>query len=358
MAKDFPWDKLLSLAARQGAEGVLEEGLSFLLQSIGGSAGAVYLQGSIPQRITRGRIPAPLRQALKNGEPLPPKFSAKDNLLILPVQLGQRDLGWVALVPRSGHKLTRPQTIFLSRWAQGLGYLAWLSTEVKSLQEQCQQLTEKLREEQARIIRTQEDVRRELARDLHDGTVQRLSTIAMGLEYVRNLFQARPESVPDELESLRSLALKASQEARLLLFELRPLILESEGLVAAFRAYAEQIPAEGSTIHLDLSDFSRRLGFAKEEAIFDIIQEAVTNARNHAQAENIYLRVREKGDHLVCEVEDDGRGFKVASIEKAYERRMHFGLLNMRERAEMIKATLTVDSSPGKGTKVTLRVLL
>ncbi|MBI2846136.1 MAG: histidine kinase, partial [Chloroflexi bacterium] len=62
--------------------------------------------------------------------------------------------------------------------------------------------------------------------------------------------------------------------------------------------------------------------------------------------------------YLVCVVEDDGRGFKVAQAEKASERRMHFGLLNMRERAEMIKAALTVDSSPGKGTKVTLRVPL
>ncbi|MBI2845452.1 MAG: sensor histidine kinase, partial [Chloroflexi bacterium] len=350
MAEDFPWDKLLSLAARQGAAAVLEEGLAFLLESIGGSAGAVYIHGSLPQRVTRGRIPPPLREALKKGEPSPAAFPAKDNILILPVRVGQRDLGWVALVRAAGRRLARPQTLFLSRWAQGMGYLAWLSTEVKILQEQRQQLTAKLREEQARIIRTQEDVRRELARDLHDGTVQRLSTIAMGLEYVRNLFQARPELVPDELESLRTLALKASQEARLLLFELRPLILESEGLAAALRAYAEQIPAEGVAIHLELSDFSRRLGFAKEEAIFDILQEAVTNARKHAQAENIHLRLQGEKGYLVCFVEDDGRGFKVTQAEKASERRMHFGLLNMRERAEMIKASLAVESAPGKGT--------
>lgn len=356
MAKDFPWEKLLALAARQDAEGVLEEGLAFLLQAFAASSGAIFISGSAPQHVTRGRIPSELRQALKSGKK--PSSEAKNSTLLLSLAVEKRDLGWLSLVLRPGRNLKRPEREQLRSWAQGVGYLAWLAAEVKNLQEQCGQLTSKLGEEQARIIRAQEDVRRELARDLHDGTVQRLSTIAMGLEYVRNLFLARPESVPAELESLRILALKASQEARLLLFELRPLVLESEGLVAALQAYAEQIPAEGGTIHLDLSDFSRRLRFGKEEAIFDIVQEAVTNARKHAQAENIHIRLQEEKGYLLCQVEDDGRGFNVAQIEKAYERRMHFGLLNMRERAEMFKATLRVESVPGQGTKVILRVPL
>lgn len=356
MAKDFPWEKLLALAARQDAEGVLEEGLAFLLQAFAASSGAIFISGSAPQYVTRGRIPSELRQALKSGKK--PSSEAKNSTLLLSLAVEKRDLGWVALIPRPGRKVTAQEKASLSHWAQGVGYLAWLAAEVKSLQEKCGQLTSKLGEEQSRILRAQEDVRRELARDLHNGTVQRLSTIAMGLEYVRNLFQARPESVPNELESLRSLALKASQEARLLLFELRPLILESQGLAAALQAYVEQMPAEGGIPHLELSNFSRRLGFDKEEAVFDIIQEAVANTRRHAQAQNIYLRLREEKVHLVAEVEDDGHGFNVPQTEKTYDRRMHFGLLNMRERAEMIKATLRVESVPGQGTKVILRVPL
>ena len=220
-------------------------------------------------------------------------------------------------------------------------------------------LYRRLREERERILRAQEEVRRELARNLHDGTVQQLASIAMGLDHVRQLLRVNPEGVAQELEALQSLAFRASQQARLLLFELRPVILESQGLLPALEVYVQQLSQNHSPkYHLRAPAALPRLGARVEAAVFDIIQEAVTNARKHAQAKNIRLRVGQDKDELRISVDDDGRGFDVAGIRGGYERRSHFGLLNMQERAELIDGHFSMASEIGRGTRVTLRVPL
>lgn len=217
-------------------------------------------------------------------------------------------------------------------------------------------LYRRLREERDRLVRAQEEVRHELAGSLHDGTVQRLASLAMGLEHTKRLWREKPQDVPGELDSLHELAIKATEEARLLLFELRPVILETQGLVAALEAYLQQLPRyEGLTFHLDTRGFDRRLDSQVERTIFSIVQEAVNNARRHARAQNIRLELKEEEKTLMVTVEDDGRGFDVAATEKAYADG-HFGLLNMRELARLIESDLSVTSTLGRGTKVVLRV--
>jgi len=164
--------------------------------------------------------------------------------------------------------------------------------------------------------------------------------------------------VPEELDSLHEMAVKAAEEARLLLFELRPVILETKGLAPALEAYLQQLPRyEGLEFHLDTHGFHRRLNTRVERAIFSILQEAVNNVRRHANAQNIHLELKEEAKTLVVTVEDDGEGFYVAGTEKAYADG-HFGLLNMRERARSIEGDLSVTSTLGRGTKVVLRVPL
>lgn len=334
---------------------MLERVLSFFIDVSGAQGGSIFLSASSPQEITLGSMPRQARKALQSEE-APAQEDQNEQLLSLPLGAGEKALGRIGLLLPPDQTLKPKERDLLRRWSQELGTLAWLVMELSEIETQREQLAQRLKEEQNRILRAQEDVRRELARELHDGLVQRLSTLAMGLEYVRQLYRARPEAVPDEIESLRSLALRASQEARMLLFELRPLVLERDGLAAALEAYLDQMPTERAKFHVDVASFSRRLILEKEEAIFDIVQEAVTNARKHAQAENISLHLREEDGQLVCVVEDDGRGFDVKQTERAYDRRVHFGLINTLERAEMIGGYVTVESVPGEGTKVTLRV--
>ncbi len=217
-------------------------------------------------------------------------------------------------------------------------------------------LYRRLREERDRLVRAQEEVRHELARSLHDGTVQRLASLAMGLEHIKRLWRERPQDIPGELDSLHKMAIKAAEEARVLLFELRPVILETQGLVPALEAYLQQLPRyEGLEFYLDAHGFDRRLSSQVERTIFSVVQEAVNNARRHARAQNIRLELKEEEKTLVVTVEDDGRGFDVAATEEAYAHG-HFGLLNMRERARLIESDLSVTSTLGRGTKVVLRI--
>ncbi len=214
-----------------------------------------------------------------------------------------------------------------------------------------------LREERDRLISAQEEIRHELARNLHDGTVQRLASLAMGLEHIKRLLQLKPEEVTAEIDSLHAMALKASEEARVLLFELRPVILETQGLVPALEAYLRQLPRhEDLVYHLRIQGFDRRLRNQVEGTIFSIIQEAVNNARKHARAQNIWLELGQEGKELAVTVEDDGRGFDLEATERDYDRHSHLGLLHMRERAKLIEGQLSILSTLGRGTKVILRV--
>jgi signal transduction histidine kinase len=115
-----------------------------------------------------------------------------------------------------------------------------------------------------------------------------------------------------------------------------------------------QREGEGLNVHLDTDGFSARLPRQAEAAIFSIVQEAVNNARKHAEAKNVWIVTREQNNFLTITVQDDGRGFDVGSVEGEYAKRGSLGLLNMRERAEIANAKLTIASQVGKGTLISL----
>jgi signal transduction histidine kinase len=217
-----------------------------------------------------------------------------------------------------------------------------------------------LREERDKIIQAQENVRREVARNLHDGTVQFLSAISMAIDQLERLLEFKPEAAHIELEALRDLARQANQQARLALFELRPLILETRGLVPALEAYVDQLQeSEPFAVHFDPPDALPVLSDAVARTIFAIVQEAVNNAKKHAYPHDVWLRLTCTDGWLQVVVEDNGRGFDVESVDRGYDRQGSIGVLSMRERAELIDGFLDIKSEtqpPGSGTRVTLRV--
>jgi signal transduction histidine kinase len=216
-------------------------------------------------------------------------------------------------------------------------------------------LYQSLREERDKIVAIEEKVRKELAHDLHDGPVQLLSAIIMQLQYIQRLVERTPEKLPTELEDLDELASKALRQLRNMLFDLRPVVLETEGLMPAVQTYTELIKREEQiAIHLNLTEPAARLPNKMEKALFSIIQEAVANVRKHARAENMWISIVPQGDRLLVTVKDDGRGFDPAEVKKSYSTRGSLGLLHIRERAELLGARLTIDSAMGKGTMVRL----
>jgi signal transduction histidine kinase len=223
-------------------------------------------------------------------------------------------------------------------------------------------LYQKVRQERDYIIKAQENVRHELARNLHDGPVQLLSAISMSLDHLEKLNRLKPEAVHSEIIALRNLVHQAARDARALLFEMRPVILETQGLIPTFEQYVIQLRDAGEfEVHFQRSDHEVDLDKQVAGTIFSIIQEAVTNVKRHALARNMWLNLETRDGRFVVTVRDDGRGFDVGKGFDTPERAGHFGLLNMHERAELIEADFSVESrteSPDKGTTVYLSVPL
>jgi signal transduction histidine kinase len=216
-----------------------------------------------------------------------------------------------------------------------------------------------LMRERDRLIAVEEEVRKRLARDLHDGPAQLLAALISGIDFVTRLQELEPEKVSEELEDLVRLAQKALRQVRTLLFDLRPVILETQGLVPALESYVRRQQEMGeATYHLQVDGFSDRLAASAERAIFSIVQEAVGNARKHARAKHVWIAAVERDDELQVSVRDDGQGFRVERLVGEYDQRGSLGMLTMRERAESIEGTFSVQSLPGAGTTILVQARL
>ena len=216
-------------------------------------------------------------------------------------------------------------------------------------------LYQNLTDERDRMIEIHEEARKKLARDLHDGPTQSVSAIAMRVNLARRLLDKDIKMTSDELVKIEDLARRTTKEIRHMLFTLRPLILESQGLVAALKASAEKMKetfAQEVSIKVD-EKLLENVEMGKQGVIFYLVEEAVNNARKHAKASQIWVRLHSVEPEIaLLEIQDDGIGFDVSEINRAYDERGSLGLVNLRERTELVNGFLNILSSPGKGTKI------
>ena len=221
-------------------------------------------------------------------------------------------------------------------------------------------LYKSLREEHDRIIAVEEDVRRRLARDLHDGPAQMLAAIIMSANFIKQaIAHDSLEHALSELDEMLPVAEKALRQVRTLLFDLRPVILETQGLVPALESYAQRLrEAEGLNVILTTEGEFGRLTHNAEVAVFSVVQEAINNAKKHARASRIDIEVVPGESELVVVVRDDGVGFSMDGVTQGYDERGSLGMINMKERANIVQGTLSVSSKPGQGTTVTMRLPL
>jgi signal transduction histidine kinase len=221
-------------------------------------------------------------------------------------------------------------------------------------------LYSQLEQEKQRMIEMQEEARNKLARDLHDGPAQSIGAIAMRVNFARRLVTREPKSASDELYKIEELARRTSKEIRQMLFTLRPLILESEGLSAALKDLAAKMQETHHQQVIVEADpkVEEQMEVGKQGVVFFIVEEAVNNARKHAKAPHIYVRLRKRGEMALLEIQDDGVGFDVQAVEEDYQRRGSLGMINLQERAEMVGGVLRIDSAPGRGTNVTVSIPL
>jgi signal transduction histidine kinase len=216
-----------------------------------------------------------------------------------------------------------------------------------------------LRQEKERIVALEEDVRKRLARDLHDGPTQLLAAIRMGLQFTRKLLVYEPENVDRELAEMLPTVDRALKQVRTLLFDLWPATLETQGLVPALEWYTKQVQdTEGFPIALEAGGFNLRLANRAEKEIFAVVKEALDNVKKHAAAQHVWIDLSVNDGRLVVTVRDNGKGFDTTEVNPAKGREGSLGMLNMYERAQMLSGKLSITSAPGQGTTVVLSVPL
>jgi signal transduction histidine kinase len=220
-------------------------------------------------------------------------------------------------------------------------------------------LYQHLQREKEHILEVEEQARSKLARDLHDGPTQAVSAIAMRLNYARLLMGRDPVKVRDELFSLENLARRTTKDIRTLLFTLRPLVLETQGLRVALEKLVEEFKETTNVkVALDLEDLDGQLDMNTQTVAWHVAEECLTNARKHANAQNVTVKMCVRDGYLVSEIEDDGKGFDVQSVMDSYDQNSSYGLVGLQERAELVNGRTTIESRPGKGTKISLSVPL
>ena len=221
------------------------------------------------------------------------------------------------------------------------------------------QLYQRLEAEKQRIIEADEEARKELARDLHDGPTQTIAAIAMRINFIRSLLSRDPEQALGELEKVEELAKQTSKEIRGMLFTLRPLVLETQGLGPAVETVIARIKeTDGLNIRLVGGEHGELINDQAQSVVFSIVEEALGNARKYARAKQIQVRFWQEDNLFVALIQDNGVGFDVQAVNHDYSSRGSLGMVNMRERADRIDGSLRLDSTPGHGTSVTLVVPL
>ncbi len=218
-------------------------------------------------------------------------------------------------------------------------------------------LNAQLAQERLRVVKVTEETRHRLARDLHDGVAQTLANAAISIEIVQREARTDVSAAMADLDRLRERLIDAQKGLRDILFALRPVALTEDGLGAAVRALAERMDGtNGSRVFARTVTSISRLGSEVEAGAFTVLREAANNAVKTGRAPNVALDVTDDAGGIVGLVEDDGNGFDVAATLGSYAGRGSLGLLQMREAARLIGAQLSIDSSPGNGTRVRLRV--
>ncbi len=243
---------------------------------------------------------------------------------------------------------------------------AWsneLEARVKERTQALESLNAELRHEQderqqllKHVITAQEEERKRVARELHDETGQGLTALLLSLEAVENNLTAdTPSSLRAQLSRTRALTENSLRDLRKLIRDLRPSALDDLGLIPAIRWYAENhLEPRGVNVTVAATRWNGRLPPPIETVLFRMMQEAVNNIARHATAHNVSITLEaDEGGCHAC-VEDDGQGFSPGAAHPSEE--SGWGLVGMRERANLIHGKVQIESAPGAGTRVLIDV--
>lgn len=207
-----------------------------------------------------------------------------------------------------------------------------------------------------RIIEAQEEERKRLSRDIHDGPAQMLANVLLRSGLIEKTYAERGgELAMVELNELKATVKDALLEVRRIIYDLRPMALDDLGLIPTLKKYLSQITDfdKSANIHFQNSGAEQRFHTNIEVAVFRLVQESVSNAMKHGQAKDIWVKIEWLNDIINILVKDDGIGFDVKEV-----RDKSFGLIGMRERISLLNGSMQINSELGGGTTILFRIPL
>ncbi|ASS69312.1 sensor histidine kinase [Paenibacillus sp. RUD330] len=208
------------------------------------------------------------------------------------------------------------------------------------------------------ILAQEEEERKRIAREIHDGPAQSLANLVLRTEIAeRMLAKQEFQMVQHELIDLKAQVRSGLEEIRKIIFNLRPMALDDLGLVPTLRKYVQDFE-EKTRIHTVFETIGReiRLPSAMEAGIYRLVQEAFTNALKHASASFVSLELTYQSQMVKISVQDNGSGFDTELIQSRAKINQHFGLMGMRERVELLEGRMELESASGQGTRITIHI--
>jgi signal transduction histidine kinase len=199
------------------------------------------------------------------------------------------------------------------------------------------------------VTQAQEEERARLGRELHDETVQTLIALGHKAQMVQRNFERTSPQTGDHIVEMRRMIAQAIEEVRRFSGALHPHYLDELGLVTALETLTREVGA-----HFSISGSPLVIAPEKELTLYRIAQEALNNSRRHAQAERIEVDIQFEATQIILCVKDDGKGFEVPAYLNDLTRTGHFGLIGMRERAQLVNGKLNILSKNNDGSVVTL----
>ncbi|HEU5140649.1 MAG TPA: sensor histidine kinase [Bacillales bacterium] len=218
------------------------------------------------------------------------------------------------------------------------------------------EMVEDARKKQAfglRVIEAQEEERRRLSREIHDGPAQTLAHVLLGSELVEKMQKEKgPEAAAEEFDHLRKMIRQALYDVRRIIYDLRPMTLDDLGLVPTLEKYLYRVEDE-EKVGLSFQQVGEpgRLPPKMEAALFRMVQEAVQNGCKHANAEEIRVRMDFSGSAVLLLIRDDGKGF-----DPGEEKKGAFGMMGMRERVDLLEGEISIESAAGQGTAIMIQI--
>lgn len=208
----------------------------------------------------------------------------------------------------------------------------------------------------AKIIKAQEEERRRVAREIHDGPAQAMANIVFRAEVCERLLDTDLVRSRAELKDLQSQIRLVLKETRKIIFGLRPMTLDDLGLVPTIRRILDSLKERTNVIsEIRVTGEEKRLDSHIEIGLFRTVQEALNNVEKHAKAKSVLVRLDFRATVVSASVEDDGKGFDTDPDLIGEE---SFGIMGMRERVSLLSGEFSINSQKGKGTKVFIKVPL